>query len=119
MKSRVLFVGLSVALALFIGTGVVSRAGAPAAPGDPAKGKLLFKREKCDVCHRIGDSGGKLAPDLTNVGTRRNAAWLAKFLPNPTQTDPNKKYAVKMTPPNVKGQELDDLIAYLLTLKGK
>jgi cytochrome c2 len=106
---------VSAAVAMLIATTAVSRAAAPMAPGDPAKGKLLFVREKCHVCHRIGDSGGKVAPDLSNVGTRRNAAWLAKFLPNPQPLDPKNPPKVKMTPPNVKGQELDDLIAYLLT----
>jgi cytochrome c2 len=94
-----------------------SAAGASAAPGDPVKGEAVYTMQKCNVCHRINNSGGVLAPDLTDVGGRRNAAWLAKFLPNPVMTD--KKYKVPMPVPNVRGADMDNLIAYLLTLKVK
>ena len=87
------------------------------APGDPAKGEVIYTIQKCGVCHKIGTTGGALAPDLSNVGGRRNAAWLAKFLANPIMADP--KYKVPMPVPNVKGADMDNLIAYLLTLKTK
>ena len=120
MKSPALIVSLSTIFVVLIGTaGLVSRGAEPGAAGDPVKGKAIFTREKCNVCHRVNGSGGVLAPDLSAVGARRSAAWLAKFLPNPTVLDPKNPPKVKMTPPNVKGQDLDDLIAYLLTLKGK
>ena|SRR6187455_3216195 len=92
-------------------------AGTSFAPGDPVKGEAIYAMQKCNVCHKIGTTGGALAPDLSNVGGRRNAAWLAKFLANPTMTDP--KYKIPMPVPNVKGADMDHLIAYLLTLKTK
>jgi cytochrome c2 len=91
--------------------------GTSAGPGDPVKGEAVYTMQKCNVCHRINNSGGVLAPDLTDVGGRRNAAWLAKFLANPVMTD--KKYKVPMPVPNVRGADMDNLIAYLLTLKAK
>ena len=63
--------------------------------------------------------GMKLAPDLGAIGSKRDAAWLAKFLVNPTTLDPKNPPIVKMVPVKLKGQDLDDLIAYLLTLKVK
>jgi cytochrome c2 len=105
-------------LVVMLTIAAVPFAAAPSfAPGDPIKGEAVFTMQKCNVCHKIGNTGGVLAPDLTNVGGRRNAAWLAKFLASPTMTDP--KYKIPMPVPNVKGADMDNLIAYLLTLKTK
>jgi len=93
---------------------VVAYAGAPlAAQGDKTKGAKVYTDAKCSVCHKVGTAGGKMGPDLTKVGTTRDLAWLSKFLVNPKGVDPkNKMRAVK-----VKGEDLDNLIAYLLSLK--
>ena len=93
-------------------------AGAPqSAAGNPAAGKQVYAKAvpQCSLCHKVGDSGGKLGPDLSAVGTKRDAAWLMKYLPNPQVFDPKNK----MPPVTVKGQDLADLVAYLRTLKGK
>lgn len=99
-------------------TGVAWSAQPPAiaaAAGDPIKGKQVFLAQACATCHKIGDAGGVLGPDLSGVGLRRTSAWLKKYLLDPRAFDPQNK----MPPPVVKGKELDDLIAYLLTLKSK
>jgi len=85
--------------------------------GDPVKGERVFTNQKCATCHAINGKGMKIGPDLGAIGLRRDAASLAKFLVKPTPLDPNKPPIVKMPPVVVKGQDLDDLIAYLLTLK--
>jgi len=38
-------------------------------PGDPAQGAALFTKH-CAVCHRIGDQGAKIGPNLDGVGIR-------------------------------------------------
>lgn len=86
-------------------------------PGDPVKGKQVYlnSNPKCSLCHTIGASGGKFGPDLSAIGKKRDAAWLAKYLPNPRFVDP----ANKMPAVAAKGKDLEDLIAYLVSLKGK
>ena len=86
-----------------------------AAKGDAVKGRDIFVAQRCALCHKIDGTGGVLGPDLSAVGTRRNAAWLLRYLPKPQIDKPENK----MPPVNVTGQDLDDLIAYLVSLKGK
>jgi putative heme-binding domain-containing protein len=42
--------------------------------GNPQAGRDIFvnKRAACTACHRVGDNGGKIGPDLTKVGERRS-----------------------------------------------
>lgn len=42
--------------------------------GNIQSGRDIFvnKRAACTACHRVGDSGGKIGPDLTKVGERRS-----------------------------------------------
>jgi cytochrome c2 len=89
----------------------------PVPQGNATRGKQVYANAnpKCSLCHKIGASGGKLGPELTGVATRRDRAWLLKYLPNPQGWDPLNK----MPPVSAKGQDLEDLVAYLLTLKGK
>lgn len=78
-----------------------------------AKGKELFKTNKCSVCHKVGSTGGKLGPDLSNEGNKRKEAWLQSYLPNPKSINPkNVMPAVKL-----KDADLKALIAYVLSLK--
>lgn len=93
---------------------LVSLMAAPlAASGDKVKGEQVYKDAKCSVCHRIGGAGGKMGPELTKVGATRDVAWLDKYLVNPKGEKPtNKMPAVK-----AKGADLENLIAYLVSLK--
>ena len=91
-----------------------SLAAAPDQAPNAASGEKLYTAQKCSVCHAIGGKGGKMGPDLSAVGTKRDAAWLRKYLPNPKSVDPkNKMPVVKLKTP-----EMEDLIAYLLARKG-
>ena len=44
-------------------------------PGNPSAGKNIFARN-CVGCHRVGDSGGQLGPDLSRIGAARARAAL-------------------------------------------
>jgi cytochrome c2 len=115
MKYGLVVAGLAVVMAIAASSAAPNAAGAVPA-GDPVKGLKIYTDQKCSMCHNVGaTTPKKMGPELTAVGTKRDAAWLAKYLPNPKGADPKNK----MVPVKVKGQDLDDLIAYLLTLKGK
>ena len=114
-------VGIALAVGLIAAAGA-AESGPPIAAqkpvaGNPVAGKQVYDNAlpKCSLCHKIGDSGGKLGPDLSGVGTKRDAAWLMNYLPNPQAKDPKNK----MPPVTVKGQELADLVAYLRSLRAK
>ncbi|HEX5069265.1 MAG TPA: cytochrome c [Vicinamibacterales bacterium] len=117
MKRVVLTVGL-VVIGTMAWSNPVSHASS-AAPDDPVKGMKVYADQKCSTCHAINGAGGKLAPDLGAIGAKRDAAWLAAYLANPTTLDPKKPPKIKMKPTTAKGADLDDLVAYLLSLKGK
>ncbi len=79
------------------------------------EGKALYET-KCKPCHSIGGEGGKMADKggpLDGVGAKRDATWLRAYLKDPKSQVPDAKMAkLPLT-----DQQLDDLVAFLLTLK--
>ncbi|HYX81876.1 MAG TPA: cytochrome c oxidase subunit II [Gemmatimonadales bacterium] len=98
-------------------------------PVTPAKGSVeetgqqIFRRSPCIGCHTItGVAQGKVGPDLTHVGGRGTIA--GALFPNSTEmlhrwimNAPSLKPGVLMPPQNLRGSDLDALIAYLQSLK--
>jgi mono/diheme cytochrome c family protein len=120
MKRVNVVTGIIASAAILFVFGGTLRAATTAAPaGDPVKGEKVYASQTCKTCHQINGAGGKLAGDLSAIGAKRDAAWLAKYLVNPTVLDPKNPPKIKMTPTTAKGQDLDDLVAYLASLKGK
>lgn len=56
--------------------------------GDPSAGKAVFGSGKgsCVVCHRIGETGGKVGPDLSTIGRIRSARDLYESILYPTES---------------------------------
>jgi putative heme-binding domain-containing protein len=54
--------------------------------GDPKRGESLFHAQKtlCSVCHRIGDKGGRVGPDLTRIGRIRTTRDLLESIVFPS-----------------------------------
>ncbi len=53
-------------------------------PGSPVEGKRLFRgRGQCLSCHIINGEGGRLGPDLSDIGWRRSSRYLRDFVSRP------------------------------------
>lgn len=98
--------------------------------GPAAAGAKVFANAPCAICHSIrGVSGfskeytyGFRGPDLTHFGSRgtiagaildNNSTNLARWIKNPVEVKPG----ANMPTLGLSGQELNDLVAYLESLK--
>ena len=45
----------------------------------------------CLNCHTLGKGGGKVGADLTDVGSRRTADWLHKWIHDPKSVPANQR----------------------------
>ena len=48
-----------------------------------AHGKMLFETSGCLMCHRIGDRGSRVGPDLTAIGARRQPGNIQQSIVDP------------------------------------
>jgi len=75
-----------------------------------SRGRQVFIQEGCGNCHRFRDLGNGGAPDLSEVGSRRDAAWIAVQIGNPAAHNP----ATRMPAfPRITGFDLRSLVAFL------
>jgi cytochrome c oxidase cbb3-type subunit III len=62
----------------------LGRSQAVQVPGNRANGELLFwYKGNCGRCHAVGPRGGRIGPDLTEIGTKRGAEHLRESLLDP------------------------------------
>ena len=110
-----------------------------AEPGNPARGKAVAVNSdmgNCVICHHMPvpelpeGAAGDIGPDLAGVGSRLTAAELRQRVVNPKAIDPDTVMpayyvATGLTrveaeyegEPILTAQQVEDLIAYLQTLK--
>ena len=93
---------------------VTARQERQALPPELAEGRAVYDAQGCSACHVLGGAGTAAAPDLTRVGTRRDVAWLKRFV-----KDPNAVKAGSEMPPynDLPEPQLDALARYLASLK--
>ncbi len=78
-------------------------------------GESVFKKKRCNLCHQISGKGGRVGPDLSQVGSDRDEDWIRKFLEDPKGVIPG----AKMMPVKANEVEMDALVKYLLSLNEK
>jgi cytochrome c oxidase cbb3-type subunit III len=67
-------------------------------PGDPDKGAALYRAKGCGACHMVQGAGEGLGPELTDIGARRNGAYLKQTLMNPAGSLPEGFLVVEAVP---------------------
>lgn len=78
-------------------------------------GKRLVKEYDCRSCHRIVDpeSGRSRFPELTHEGSKRNRAWLDRWLKDPQAV----KHGTFMPTYPLSDEERAAVVEYIYTLK--
>ncbi len=67
--------------AIHSGDAAADQTGKPA--GDAASGRVLVESNKCLDCHRIGERGSRVGPDLSDIGSRRSSDQLRRAIVAP------------------------------------
>lgn len=82
---------------------------------EAGRGAALFEAIDCYACHRIGDEGRFIGPDLTWLGTRKGRAWERVWLHDPTAW----KASTFMPDFGLGEIEIEALTAFLERLRGQ
>lgn len=78
-------------------------------------GRAHFIGYGCMTCHRVGNEGGALGPDLTFIGFRKSREWLDLWLKNPPAWKKNTVMPNFFFKDNIR----EAIVDYLVTLKGQ
>jgi hypothetical protein len=78
------------------------------------EGKEVTASSGCLGCHKIGENGNTLGPNLTDIGSRLGKQAIARTLVNPTSPMPSYSSLRQENP-----QQFDQLVDYVSSLKGE
>jgi len=76
-------------------------------------GREVYVAQKCALCHSIAGIGGKKSA-LDGVGLKLKSEDIKKWIRTPKEMKPN---TIMKPCPNLPAKDLDDLAAFLLTLR--
>jgi len=76
------------------------------------RGQEVMAASGCLGCHKVGENGNTLGPNLTNIGDRLGRQAIARTLVNPPSFMPNFKRLQQQKP-----QQFDELVRYVASLK--
>lgn len=82
-------------------------------PGNVTRGMLLFSQKGCVRCHAIDGEGGKLGPDLKELGPVVTPIFWAQAMWNHAPAMQTYMRQLEMGWPHFKGEEMNDLLAYI------
>jgi len=83
------------------------------------EGEKIFYAVGCIGCHTVKGVGGRVGPELTDIGRRRDAAYIRQSIEDP------RAYIVPGYPPampspdqlRLSASDIDNLLAFLTGLK--
>ena len=78
------------------------------------EGKEITASAGCLACHKIGENGNTLGPNLTHVGDQLAPPAIARTLVNPTPPMPQYTKLQKQNP-----KQFDQLVKYVASLKSE
>ena len=78
------------------------------------EGKEITASAGCLACHKIGENGNTLGPNLTEVGNRLGPPAIARTLVNPTSPMPSYREFQRENP-----EQFNKLVEYVASLKGE
>jgi menaquinol-cytochrome c reductase cytochrome b/c subunit len=84
-----------------------------AAPPGLEKGQEVMASSGCLGCHKVGENGNTLGPNLSDVGARLGKDAIARTLVNPTPPMPPYGQLQKDNP-----EQFDQLVQYVASLRG-
>jgi mono/diheme cytochrome c family protein len=99
----------------------VAMSGTAFAQGSIERGMKVYADQKCAVCHSIGGQGNAKGA-LDDVGSRLSADEIRMWIVSPAEM--TKKTKAERKPPmraypNLAKEDVDALVAYMLSLKKK
>jgi mono/diheme cytochrome c family protein len=100
---------------LLAGMALTVAGGAASAWAGATEGKAIYEKS-CKMCHSIAGEGGKMAATggpLDGAGAKHDEAWLKAYIGDPK----SKKPDAKMPKPKLSDQDLNDVAAFVATLK--
>ena len=101
--------------------GLVGIAGTASAADDAkAKGEALFTAQKCSLCHSIagkGNAKGPLEEAVAKLSPAEIRSWITDAKGMTAKTNATRKPAMKEF--SLPKDDVDALVAYLSSLKGK
>jgi menaquinol-cytochrome c reductase cytochrome b/c subunit len=78
------------------------------------EGKAITASSGCLGCHKIGENGNTLGPNLTEIGARLGPGAISRTLVNPTSPMPSYESLRTENP-----EQFDKLVEYVASLKGE
>jgi mono/diheme cytochrome c family protein len=88
-----------------------------ALPGNAESGRMLFAEKKCVECHSAGGAGGKVGPELVDLGVRRSPLEFAAAIWNKAPKMMLAMQQRSVPAPKLTAEEMADIVAYLYSVR--
>jgi menaquinol-cytochrome c reductase cytochrome b/c subunit len=83
-------------------------------PPEQQRGAEVMASSGCLACHKVGDNGGALGPELTNIGDTLGEDAIARTLVNPTSPMPSYRSFQQENP-----REFAELVNFVASLRSQ